>query len=555
MSITGGHGMSKNSVQAILYLACAVSLISWSGCSSERASIGNSTTATPSTQVSITVDPAAVSLPAGQQQQFTATVSNLKDVGVTWWVNDVLGGASSFGTISSSGLYTAPSMPSANPVTIKAVSQSDMTKSGAATLTVTAASDPNTSIVPVPNACRTATAQSGCIDTTFGSSGFVITNIPDLGSGSIYPQEASNIIQQSDGKLIAIGTSDDFGMVRYHPDGSLDTSFGTGGIINNTLPIATEEGAAAIDASGNILILGYSELVRLTPTGVIDNAWGSSGIVPLGSCRSTAIALQPDGKIVVAGSDSVCRFNADGTMDNTFGSGGLAAVPAATGTSGGINALRLETIGGKDFILGGGQLGPNWSFGLVRLTSDGGIDSTFGTGGQVVLFPDVEGWVSSVVLDPKQNILAAAVVTGHGSFVLARFTPDGILDTTFGDPISGSTTRSGIAVVSVRGTTSINRSNKTLAFGTVDGATKIYYSFGTGITPYDTPSYFGLARFDSAGTIDKTFGGVGVVAADFGEHLNSGHAIIVQSSGEIVEAGGTWTRVQGNSFGLVRFWP
>jgi len=76
----------------------------------------------------------------GETQHVTATVQNTANTAVTWQVNAVSGGNATVGTISSSGLYTAPAVvPSPATVTVTAVSQADATKSASAQVTITAA--------------------------------------------------------------------------------------------------------------------------------------------------------------------------------------------------------------------------------------------------------------------------------------------------------------------------------------------------------------------------------------------------------------------------------
>src|SRR2546425_9300954 len=81
----------------------------------------------PPTAVSVTISPTSATVAAGGTQQFTATVQNTSNTAVTWQVNGVTGGNATVGTISSSGLYTAPASPAT--VTVTAVSQADTTKS------------------------------------------------------------------------------------------------------------------------------------------------------------------------------------------------------------------------------------------------------------------------------------------------------------------------------------------------------------------------------------------------------------------------------------------
>ena len=92
--------------------------------------------------ISVTIAPSSASVQAGKQQQFTATVSNTNNSAVNWQVNGNTGGDSTHGTISTSGLFTAPSsVPNPASVTVSAVSQADSSKSAASMVTITAAPD------------------------------------------------------------------------------------------------------------------------------------------------------------------------------------------------------------------------------------------------------------------------------------------------------------------------------------------------------------------------------------------------------------------------------
>ncbi len=105
--------------------------------------------------VSVTLSPKTPSVQAGFTQQFTATVANNSNMGVTWQVNGIAGGNTTVGTISTSGLYTAPAaVPGTNPVTVKAVSIADTTKFDTATVTIT----PPVSVVVSP---KTANVVAG----------------------------------------------------------------------------------------------------------------------------------------------------------------------------------------------------------------------------------------------------------------------------------------------------------------------------------------------------------------------------------------------------------
>ena len=134
--------MKRTSAVIIVVLSFVLSLF-WSSCNSSSNSGGNNP---PPSQVQVTVSPATANVPAGGMVQFSASVANATNTAVTWQVNGTAGGNSTVGTISSSGLYTAPTtVPNPATTTITAVSQADTTASGTASVTVTAASAFNVS--------------------------------------------------------------------------------------------------------------------------------------------------------------------------------------------------------------------------------------------------------------------------------------------------------------------------------------------------------------------------------------------------------------------------
>src|SRR5207302_6041070 len=106
-------------------------------------------TITAATTVSVTISPTAATVAVGGTQPFTAMVQNTSNTAVTWQVNGMTGGNATVGTISSSGLYTAPGVvPNPATVTVTAVSQADATKSASAQVTITAATTVSVTISP-----------------------------------------------------------------------------------------------------------------------------------------------------------------------------------------------------------------------------------------------------------------------------------------------------------------------------------------------------------------------------------------------------------------------
>ena len=145
----------------------------------------------------------------------------------------------------------------------------------------------------------------------------------------------------------------------------------------------------APDGTQNATITATAEL----PTHVrLDASFGGTGTLPQGTITQD-VALQPDGKIVTAGlrynggssnfyDVAVSRFRADGTADTTFGGTGTVFTDVS-GQSDRAHAVLIQPDG-KILVGGTGGDGPHFFFVLARYNPDGSLDSTFGNGGKVV---------------------------------------------------------------------------------------------------------------------------------------------------------------------------
>src|ERR1051326_5460856 len=175
--------------------------------------------------------------------------------------------------------------------------------------------------------------------------------------------------------------------------GTLDNSFGTGGIVTTEFSPADGGNDVAIQSDGKIIVVGEGgygiELARYNSDGSLDLSFGSGGKVTtaIGNSGSggDAIATQGDGKIVVGGYGggdfALVRYNSNGSLDNTFGSGGI--VTTDFGNSEGANSLVIQSDG--KIVLGGNVLSnKGQDFALARYNSNGSLDNTYGTGGKVV---------------------------------------------------------------------------------------------------------------------------------------------------------------------------
>src|SRR5262249_37671172 len=180
-----------------------------------------------------------------------------------------------------------------------------------------------------------------------------------------------------------------FAVARYNPDGTPDTSFGSGGQLQFGFGAGTSLPAArdlALQPDGKIVVAGIFfnnttfnadiGIARLNADGTFDAGCGSGGLVKEDfhpDAAIHAVLVQPDGKIVVAGGPSqpggsnslVARFNPDGTLDASFGAGGRTITDMAPSDNDGFNAVILQPDG-KVVAAGTAGGGSDRNFGIAR---------------------------------------------------------------------------------------------------------------------------------------------------------------------------------------------
>jgi uncharacterized delta-60 repeat protein len=339
---------------------------------------------------------------------------------------------------------------------------------------------------------RRALLSAGDLDSSFGTGGEVQTSFPPNTTAG-----ASAVAIQPDGKIVVAGSASGVALARYNPDGSLDPGFGTGGRV--TTSGATGSGIA-LQTDGKIVVAGTGPsptpfvrsqlfVLRYLPDGSLDSGFGSGGEATLDDAGGSNVVIQPDGKIVVAGTGSsfnltgglhetVARFNPDGSRDQGFGTNGLIEnfgitesglalqgdgklVIFSTGLGSPGEITRFNPDGSVDSLFGttghaavvdltGGGMGLQTDgrivvvgangagFGVDRVNSNGTIDATFGTGGSVItdFGPGTQGTAFGVAFQSDGRIIVvgneAPNASTNFSFGLIRYTPNGSPDTTFG---------------------------------------------------------------------------------------------------------------------------
>jgi uncharacterized delta-60 repeat protein len=286
----------------------------------------------------------------------------------------------------------------------------------------------------------------GSLDATFGTGGKVTTDF----NGGL--DAAAAIGLQTDGKIVLAGfaTAGDphVALVRYNSNGTLDTTFGAGGKvitdINGTRNFAS---ALAIQSDGRIVAAGSTlttpdsftmfALVRYNGDGSLDSTFGSGGKVTTQVVAGDgeddeifALAIQPDGRIIAAGQAKfgmdfgMARYLTSGSIDTSFGSNGLVT----TDFNGNIDRARGMVLqsDGKIVLAGAANLttGSTGDFGLARYNPSGSLDSTFGAGGKVITdFGGNVDFARGLVLQADNKIVAAGSTTSisESDFAVARY--------------------------------------------------------------------------------------------------------------------------------------
>jgi uncharacterized delta-60 repeat protein len=420
---------------------------------------------------------------------------------------------------------------------------------------------------------QVAQAAAGDLDPTFGTGGMVMT---DLNHST---DIANAVAVQADGKLVVVGTAykhndytdEDFVVTRYNTDGTLDTAFGRGGKARTDFPgLAAVPSSVMIQRDGKIVVaggafplftfLGNFELVRYKPNGSLDTSFGNGGIVttnfPEGSYASD-VALQPDGKIIAAGtvfvnfipgepSDTdfaLARYNPDGTPDATFGNGGQVSTDFFGHEDDAFSVL-IQPDGKIVAVGSANQPATFYDFAAVRYLSNGTIDTTFGVSGKVNTDFGARDFdrAYSAALQTDGGIVAVGFATSANgtsqNFAVARYTSNGILDTTF------------------------SRDGKTqIDFGSCcQSAYKVLLqSDGKIITvgyanTESSDSDFLLARLNPRGSLDASFGVGGKVRTSFGDLNGGANGAVLQSDGKIMAVGfqATFSN-QWTNFALARY--
>jgi uncharacterized delta-60 repeat protein len=406
-------------------------------------------------------------------------------------------------------------------------------------------------------------AAEGDLDPTFGTGGIVTTDF-----GNTF-DSAEDVAVQPDGKIVVAGMRStstlDFAVARYNTDGSLDTTFGTGGQIVTDLSGGGSDWARAmaLQADGKIVVAGDSTtaaspfnqdfaVVRYNSDGSLDTTFGTGGIVltDFGAQffeGAFSVAIDSAGRIVAGGGTfngatqrdfAVARYNPDGTLDTTFDGDGRVTTPLSLTNS---DIIADVAIQADDRIVAVGNA--NTDFAVVRYDTDGSLDATFGGTGIITInFGGIGAQATAVVVQPDGKVLAAGTtsVVGNTDAVLLRYNVDGSPDASFG---TGGQSITDFEATDVLRDVALQADGRIVATGSL-------------FTPGSGGSDFALVRYEADGTVDVTFGVAGIVRIDIaGGSSDDARGIAIQTDGKILVVGQAafGATIGSADFGIARY--
>jgi uncharacterized delta-60 repeat protein len=411
-------------------------------------------------------------------------------------------------------------------------------------------------------------SKPGTLDPSFGSEGIILTQV---GSNN---DIASSVAIQPDGKIVVAGytyseagsvyAASDFAVLRYNPDGSLDSGFGSGGKVITDFGAGEWANAVALQSDGKILVGGCYEygtrlikwlIARYNTDGILDTSFGDNGKVLTSISNYTmnllfGLAVQDDGKIVGAGYGTasskdeveIARFDTDGSFDEQFGNNGQVATAI-----GSINARGYEVVispDGKLIVFGDYDAGGRNNIFLLQYNVDGSLDAEFGTGGKVTASIGESDGGRYLALQPDGKIVVSGLtqISGIEEIFLARLNTDGSFDTGFG---TGGKTHSSLAAGhSGANAVVIDDDGKIVVTGAASNSTEVNSPGSFGFTsPCD--SDLAIARYKSDGSLDSSFGTGGYTLNHVGSGWANGMHLTLQSDGEVVVVGDAYN---GNDF-------
>jgi uncharacterized delta-60 repeat protein len=402
--------------------------------------------------------------------------------------------------------------------------------------------------------------EDGTRDMTFGASGVTLTDFRQV--------DVLRALALQGTKIIAVGSADflgtdpnngrDMAIARYDSNGNIDTNFGNNGEVIQNFSLRDEALSVVVDpTTQDIIVGGYVSptgtsganrdiaIVRFTPDGSLETTWGTGGLTMIdfaGQRDEVHGLVIQGGQIFAAGIASIPNPNSITPVESA--DYGLAILSLANGSV--LDRTATDFVGRFDQAMAivpngtGGVIAVGNAFdgenvqgiGLVSYDNQGNIDPTFGGPipgfGEVFAAPGnpaLASQANAVVVQSDGKIIAAGVSSqSNKDFTLVRYNPDGSIDHTYGN--NGTVTIDVSAAIGGSGDDQIN--HLVLAYGD--------QLYAAGTATLNGRKVFVVARFNTDGSLDHSFGTNGIALADFGSDA-SGLSMTTDNLGNIILSG------------------
>lgn len=417
-------------------------------------------------------------------------------------------------------------------------------------------------------------SHTGVLDQSFGQNGLLALSTPDTQRSIL-----AKLLLQPDGQVVLAGVRNLFQpglrwliLLRVTTAGAFDPTFGTDGEVLAS-PGNSVATTVALQADGKVLVGGYTgydrsgapaawTLLRYTTSGALDPTFADAGKLVTsfpadsGQAWVRAVVVQPDGKIVALGQlyfpDSgwgeksydtgLLRYNPDGSLDPTFANQGQWQTRLALALDKTTHPLLLQPDG-KLVIVGNQTVDGQTQFVLVRLNSDGSLDTTFADHGQQRTPMESRAEARALARQPDGKLvvvgLAQTSQTFEDAFVVVRYHVNGALDTSFDNDgllFTPFTQTTGAYAVAAQA------DGKLVVAGIAQSVEKL------------GDDAFTLVRYQPDGALDPTFAGDGKVLTAWPAVDAGMRDLLIQPDGKLV-AGGYIADEYNRDFALVRYLP
>lgn len=352
----------------------------------------------------------------------------------------------------------------------------------------------------------------------------------------------AKMIEQTNGKIVVLDEASDLNnypnltVRRYNSDGTPDNTFGIGGVVD-TQKLGDIYGDCLIKLNDEKLAFSSMNnryIYRITSDGVLDSTFGTNGLVDLSSIIISGSSLDeikqgPDNKIYVAFDNAlsngildfgILRLLDNGTIDTTFGTNGIFHTRFDyfnTADSNEAPSIMCFQSNGKLIVSGflSDNTTTNVAIGILRINSNGTIDTSFGTAGKTIINPSTyyRNWPTTIICLNNDSFLLNASLQTYSTSISAtlKFNANGSLDTSFG-------TSGYVYDLSYNNDMVLQTDGKILKGGE------------------NQNTHFSTTRYNTDGTIDISFGNNGYLNTPINNYSQINSLLLTQN-GNLIAGG------------------